>query len=1137
MREKPHAFTPALGAQWLCAAVEVLLGEQHLANAPALMAGYGALLDHRQARTFAVAAFSLRQMGIAAASDIQLRQAVYNAVSWEDEHLEDDDYVEPPYEIDPEQPHFPFRRRAGTDFLVNGMVSALVNGLPFQRWKMTRADAARAMAVLTTASEGAERISIDLSSLPSLPKAPHHDWARRPRGSIEIPLAGLEAIAARMDAQDVAVPDRPRGNWLARLREVGGERKFHVLVPDRDNGTLEETEVIRLSGLKHLIGLPGTGKTTLIMLLLLWLDENGYRTVLLLPSIEASLNLLADLRFYGADVGLLVGQSPQTRIEHARKLAERLAADEARGFGRTAPGADLLALNCALAAFDTDADGGSDFPHLTPPCIAVKQRGLKRDGTQKENESTHLCPLSGWCGRLKAPRELTHRHIWLGHVLSMDTRISPHFAEDQARYFDAVALTADLVIIDEADGAQAVLDRKAISSLDLTGSEGSYEHALNRDLFLPLSVGRNDMTASNVRQYSAAASDFRELNHSLVLQLQRDLQRNGQEGPLSRFKDIFVTGNSVISTLFCPEDISLLPPSERLAEEKRFNAIRLFWDGCVRAALFRRTDVDDDLEQHDFAADQIAQALGRPAAEVTDAALKITTLVRDWISEPLPKRKDRILVDLRAATFALILPRTGLGPEELVELFRFLVGVTTVVMQFLALIPAQQAMVAEGIHHEPLFRQGISEDLARVVPEALIGRLSGVRYHSDEGEGRASVRLQYVSFRGAPRTLLYRLHQLLRHDKHHSQEHGPAVLLASATSFLEESPTFHIPVGPDLVLRRPEADDGWKDSEYIFAPIPDPGAPNRMLRFSGAPLTQRDRILRKMVDHYFSGENPLAIAMTRDFDPGRKVALVVNSYAQVRLIKDHLRRTRPDLAPRVVAVVERTPSGNEGDWITAAQVERLGLRDDWDILVFPMKALARGVNIVFEQGPRRRDALLGTLVFLTRPHPATESLDLVAGIVGAKSLELDRATLCPTLPPSGLTAAWREARHQLAEVTRRLLRFPVQASRLGPLAAPFTADIMVDVLQTIGRAMRNGCKARVIFADTAWAPVSATTGEHTDSRQTSMLVMMRDILAARVNDTDPVNREVYRALYEPFLHPLERCAGVRFSPEGVRDDD
>jgi hypothetical protein len=714
----------------------------------------------------------------------------------------------------------------------------------------------------------------------------------------------------------------------------------------------------------------------------------------------------------------------------------------------------------------------------------------------------------------------------------MDTRISAHFSDHEMRYFEAVAMASDLVIVDEADGAQAALDRKAISSLDLTGSEDSYEHLLVQDLFSPMAAGRNDMTASNIQNYSSAASDFAKLNRGLVNMLQDDRRRNGTEGAMARFKDTFVTGNNVLTALFCPPDITVLPPVERVAEERRFSAIRAFWDGCIRAALYRRTDVDDNTDDYEFDRDRVAQDLGCTPDEVDAAGRLIAEKARDWISEPLPSRRQRFMDELRDAAFGLVAPQPDLGPAERVELFQFLVGVTTVIFQFLTLVPAQQAMVAEGIHHEPLFRQGISDDLAQVVPEALLGRLSGLRFHYDESDSRSSVRLQYVTFRGAPRVLLYRLHHLMRHE---GRDRGPAVLLASATSFLAESPTFHIPSGPDLVLRRDDSATAWRGSRYLFAPVPDPDDPSRPLRFSGAPMGHRDRILRAMVDYYASGDTPLLERMVGDFDAGRKVGLVVNSYAQVRLIKDWLRRRYPALASRVIGVIDKMPERNEGDWITAAQVERIGLRDDWCALVFPMKALSRGVNIVFERGPRHRDALLGTMVFLTRPHPSTESLDLVAGLAGSATLAFDTHGFPGAATNDQVTATWVRARIDLTRTARRLLRFPLMPSRLGPLNTPFTADIMVDVLQTIGRAMRNGCPARVIFADAAWAPMSAYSERRRDSGETSMLVKMRDILRDRLADPDPVDREIYRALYEPFLHPLESCDGVRFH-DGVDDD-
>ncbi|MBZ9737132.1 hypothetical protein LB534_27325 [Mesorhizobium sp. CA18] len=1130
MRAQPKDFVGALGAQWLCAAMDTILGAKHLRDAPALMSGFGSVLDSATLKGFAEAATALRLLGVVAASEIQLRQLVYSALSWEEDHRHLPDYREPPYRIDASDPRFPFRRRVPDDDpeLV-AMMAAIKNPLAFRSWSLASADPTRSMIVEVGPSGSSERISVDLESfLPDAP--PRFDFTREPRGAIEVPVSELILVAEELDEMDRRRPGRPPGNWAARMREANGALKVEMLSPDRATGRLVAKDTIRLDGLRHLIGLPGTGKTTLIVLLLMWLSARDYRVVVLLPSIETSLNLLGDLRNYGADVGLLMGQSPQTRIDHARKLADRIGATETKGFGATAEGAELLALNCALGGFEQDAQPEREFPHLSPPCTSVLQRSTKADGSLRPTETAHLCPLSAHCGRLRAPRELTDHNIWLGHVLSMDTRISPHFSDDRIRHFEAVAMNSDLVMVDEADGAQAVLDRKAVASLDLTGSESSYEHALNRDLFVPLSTGRTDVAAGSIQQYGRAASDFRSLNHSLVGHLQNLRLRSGVETPLSRFEDTFVTGNNILTAIFSPEDISILSGPQRESEERRFNAIRAFWDGCIRAALMRRTDEDQDVDGYGFDPERIAIDLGRSKGEVSATATAIAGLTRDWISEPLAAQRDQYLEQVRSEFFKLVEPGAHLGRDEVVELFRFLVGVTTVVMQFLALIPAQQAMVAEGVHKEPLFQQGISEDLGRLVPEALIGRLSGVRFRYEDEGLRSKVRLQYVSFRGAPRVLLYRLGRLLRHQ---GRARGPNVLLASATSYLAESPTFHIPVGPDIVLRRTGRDVGSRQSKYVFAPIPDTSNPSRMLRFSGSSTTEQDRVLKKMVEHYFLGEHPLAMQMVTDFDPGRKVGMVVNSYEQVMKVKAHIKRIRPDLAGRVIGVANRPPDQNDGDWISAAQVERLSARDNWDVLLFPMKALARGVNIVFESGPRVRDALLGTLVFLIRPHPASESLDLVAGIAGQQSLAFDMRHFRDEEGYEDLATAWRHARRELSSVTRRLLRFPLQASRLGELAIPFTADIMVDVLQTIGRAMRNGAAARAIFVDAAWAPRSAAGAQ--DNFRSSMLVAMRDILRNRIHDDDAVDAEIYGALYSPFYDPLCRCAGVAFS-DGPLDE-
>jgi hypothetical protein len=334
------------------------------------------------------------------------------------------------------------------------------------------------------------------------------------------------------------------------------------------------------------------------------------------------------------------------------------------------------------------------------------------------------------------------------------------------------------------------------------------------------------------------------------------------------------------------------------------------------------------------------------------------------------------------------------------------------------------------------------------------------------------------------------------------------------------------------VLRRENEIGAWQQSEYIFSPVPDPLDPRKNIRLSGA-FEDRDRGIKAIIDHYFVGDTPKISLMRGDFDAGRRVALVVNSYDQVRMIKEHVRKNHGPFARRLIGVVDQVediPAAEHGEWVTASQVEGLGARDDWDAVVFPMKAIGRGVNIVYPDGPRKRDAVIGTVVFLMRPHPSVDSLGFTAGLAGRNALDFDMETINREADIDTVVRAWRASRSKSLDLMRRLLRYPIQVGRLGKtLINPFTADIMVDVLQTIGRAMRNGCRTRVIFVDEAWAPMSAKG--NADNRYSSMLVCMHELLRQYIADAHPVKRETYRLLYEPFLVPLSRCANLVFPTE------
>ena len=88
----------------------------------------------------------------------------------------------------------------------------------------------------------------------------------------------------------------------------------------------------------------------------------------------------------------------------------------------------------------------------------------------------------------------------------------------------------DLVIVDEADGAQATLDDKGILQLDLTGSQRSMASQILADLHDPYAAGRNDVAGSNVRNYLMQTLRFQKLNSALVSLLQEDRKLHGRFG-------------------------------------------------------------------------------------------------------------------------------------------------------------------------------------------------------------------------------------------------------------------------------------------------------------------------------------------------------------------------------------------------------------------------------------------------------------------------------------------------------------------------------------------------------------------------------------------------------------------------------
>jgi hypothetical protein len=93
----------------------------------------------------------------------------------------------------------------------------------------------------------------------------------------------------------------------------------------------------------------------------------------------------------------------------------------------------------------------------------------------------------------------------------------------------------------------------------------------------------------------------------------------------------------------------------------------------------------------------------------------------------------------------------------------------------------------------------------------------------------------------------------------------------------------------------------------------------------------------------------------------------------------------------------------------------------------------------------------------------------------------------------------------------------------------FTANLLVAVLQTIGRAMRGAMSVEVYFVDAAWAPESADG--RTDTTRSSVLAGMQEVLLNCLNAGDPAVQAIYRATYGPFEPGFRHIDGLAIATE------
>jgi hypothetical protein len=946
-----------------------------------------------------------------------------------------------------------------------------------------------------------------------------HDLEAAPAGQgepITVSWNDLEAAAAEMDEIEATAgsADDWRSDWANRLSRV----KLFVL---GERGFADGTP-LTIAGMLHLVGMVGAGKSTLRDILAYWCARKGLRVTIVVGDVAETLAVVGTFARLGVTAAPILGQS--TRERHIQRLHRRLAtAGAAAMLAHEHPGFRYLGSACAVDALrGLEADAPLRIGQA--PCIALfpAKAGPARP-------SRHGCPLWSRCPRYHGARDLVPAQVWVATPASLvHSAVPPHQTDARIRYLELACRTSDLVIVDEADRVQMQLDAAFAPSTTLVGRapDSWLDEVQSRKITELAREGRLQLSEQEIDDWINATNTVSAATDRLYALLIQNRQL--RDWVIADYFSPFTLHQWLLNAWF-PE---LKPDkgvvSERPGEQRSS-------DPQVAAITFERDRVsrifdsfrDDPLQPAEGAAEEPgtnARDLVSLALELLHAQNGATTRdrLRRIMLGLLPddaRQRIEAEIDAHALRFEFTLILATLHYR-----LDFMTGMW----------PRIEAALNMDETSNVLSRRP-PKDYEPFIPESPMGNVLGFQFQLDDS-GRSGA-LRFFRCSGIGRELLLGLHDLPAVDG----RPGPNVLLMSATSWAGTSTRYHVHVPVGAVLRPNEKEvrailGTTFRKEFLY------DSEGFALRLSGAGVRNRPQVLRQMLRQLAEPDRSLAMATSKLADEladisdpdRRRVLLLVGSYAEARDAADYL-NSIPEWNGRVTALISddadlddawtALPGDPSAHRLRRGDVASYGATTS-EVLVAPLLAVERGHNIVLPDGK----AAIGTVYFLARPHPRPDDITLAIQAVNDWAVRYLRdGGFAQQVRAVGTPdAAGLEFRSLARGQWQRYLTRRLSWSSLPPeekLSA--TWDQLVVMWQVIGRLIRGGVSARVVFVDAAFSPREAGLTA-TDTPATSLLLSMQQVLSPYFGEaTSPgpdvpseIDRTLVQFLYEPLYQAL-----------------
>ncbi|MEV7551938.1 hypothetical protein AB0N89_20145 [Amycolatopsis sp. NPDC089917] len=948
---------------------------------------------------------------------------------------------------------------------------------------------------------GRETGYVELPDTDGLPGPAGHDLDHLPVSAgrpISVTWRKLLITAAEMDRVE------PGKNWVRRLASV----RLRTV----RKGGLRSAKRFKIDRIQHLLGIVGAGKSTLRDVLAVHLAQRRHRVTVVVGDVAETLRLVQLYQTHlGADAAApILGFSGKQR--HAQRMHRRLTSrGDVHLLAHDDPGFTYLSTSCVLNSLR----GGSAtiLPFSQSPCTALYPRTVRPEAKYEWSSTERACPYWHGCPRHHGAHDLVNASVWVATPAALvDATVPRPQNAERIRYLELACRRSDLVIVDEADKVQMHLDGMFAQAAPLVGGSGdrSLLDEVNTHRIRELSEGaRTQLSDRDVEDWTAAINTVTAATDRLYAMLvsRQETRAWVSKGYFSAWK----LQIRMVEKRYPHDD-----PPGATARKGLIELLEKFRDNPFGDR--ERPEVPELTRL-------VHELLTTGHQTATREKLRRQVIEMFDLHKELAERQAKFDDDESQ-------PDPELWLSEQCRQFEF-----TLVLSVLEPKLAQMNWMWPRV--ESVLKLAFNEmyqrpaDYAPLVPEAPMGNVLGFRFILD-GPPRPGVQsgeLRYFRCSGVGRELLRVMPGIPETDG----RPGTNVLLMSGSSWAGLSSRYHIPVPVGIVLLPPEvhvdALTSGIDARVEFLQDSVSGEP---LRLSGADLDDRFEILCKMVTRLGEQDHDASI-LDRELrglpDARRRVLLLVGSYEEAQFVADTLHRLRPRWQGRVVRLVsddDETVAGTmmserHAPILRRGDIETLA-RTHAEILVAPLLAVERGHNILNFDGV----AAIGTVYFLARPNPRPDDLGLAVHTVNdwiVRYLEDGRfqrtMEAAPTLD-DGATTVLGEGRKQWFRALARSLGW----SALGSDRASITWDLLVLIWQVIGRLVRGGVPARVVFVDAAFAPEHAAGRPGEETPKTSLLYSIRAVLGEYLVDPDPSKAQekcLAKALYGPLWGALERC--------------